>query len=400
LKRLIKGALGVLKSIEIRVLRARAERYGLNLEKTKQIQDNEVFYENYFKTDFNKNALLSYIVYPFKGKIQNNHSNHQECYIIAKILEELEFNVDVINWDNTTFLPCKNYELVIDNHNNLERLFTYFNENTTKIYHATNSFWLYQNSVEYSRYYEFFVKTGIPILPPRLMTPGNSALYADGILMFGNEFTEETYGVYRNKVHHLPMSVTVEAEEMKERDFQTAKRKFIWLNSHGALLKGLDMVIEVFLMMPELELYICGNMDRDTIFLKAIQDQLKSAPNIKIEGWVDVKSEKFKKLAIECAWVISLSFSEGGGGSTLNCMAKGLIPLISKSSSITLPPKTGFYFEYNDVSAVRELLKNVIGLGKEELDERSLNSVNFIESHHTVENFRNKYKEFLIGLLA
>jgi hypothetical protein len=81
-------------------------------------------------------------------------------------------------------------------------------------------------------------------------------------------------------------------------------------------------------------------------------------------------------------------------------MAKGLIPLISKSSSITLPPKTGFYFEYNDVSAVRELLKNVIGLGKEELDERSLNSVNFIESHHTVENFRNKYKEFLIGLLA
>jgi len=389
-----------LKSTELLLLRSRASMYNYNLELRKTVKDIEVVYENFFKTEFKKNALLSYIIYPFNGEIQTNHSNHSECFAIAEILNELGYNIDVINWNNTTFLPNKKYDLVIDNHNNLERLKDYFNGDTRKIFHATNAHWLYQNSVEYARYNEFFIQTGIAILPPRLTVPGNSAAYCDVISMFGNDFTKSTYGKYGRKVHQLPMSVTTEPEIIKERYYASAKKKFIWLNSHGALLKGLDIVIDAFSMMPELELYICGNVERDSSFINAISQQLSAAPNIKMEGWVDINSERFKKIATDCAWVINASFSEGGGGSTLNAMAKGLIPVISKSSSITLPAKTGFYIENNNAAAVVDLLRTLSELPDDALKERSLNAVDFIATNHTLENFKIKYKEFLIKVLT
>jgi glycosyltransferase involved in cell wall biosynthesis len=399
-KKFIFNLKSAYKNWKFSLLRTRANRYNYNLASQKLPAYSERFIENYFKKDYPKNTLLSYIIYPFTDEIQNDHSNHMECFTIAEILNELEYNVDVINWNNTTFLPNKKYDLVIDNHNNLERLKDFFNENTVKIFHATNAHWLYQNSVEYARYNEFFTKTGIALLPPRLMVPGNSAAYCDVISMFGNDFTKSTYGKYGNKVHQLPMSVTTEPEIIKQRNYATARKKFIWLNSHGALLKGLDIVIDAFSIMPELELYICGNVERDSSFINAVSQQLSAAPNIKMEGWVDINSEGFTKLVTDCAWVINTSFSEGGGGSTLNGMAKGLIPLISKSSSITLPAKTGFYLENNNAAAVADLLKTVCELPDDELKEVSLNAVNFITTHHTLENFKSKYKDFLVEVTS
>ena len=386
-------------NFEFGLLKRRANHYSYNLVSKKPLEDSEIVIENFFETEYKKNALLSYIIYPFSGKIQNNHSNHRECFIIAEILKELGYNVDVINWNNTTFLPVKKYDVVIDNHNNLERLSPYFTESTMKIFHATNTHWLYQNSIEYGRYYDFFLKKGVAITPARLMFPGNSAEYCDAISIFGNEFTESTYGVYRSKMYHLPMSVTTLAEVIEERDYSLAKKKFIWLNSHGVLLKGLDIVIDAFSMLPHLELYICGDLDRDGKFKDTISLQLSKAPNIKIAGWVDIEGEVFKKIVTECAWVISTSFSEGGGGSTLNCMAKGLIPVVSSASSLTLPEKTGFYLEENNAINLAALLSSISLLPDAELSGMSFNTFSFVASNHTLENFKNKYKEFLIKIL-
>ena len=185
---------------------------------------------------------------------------------------------------------------------------------------------------------------------------------------------------------------------MHERNYTTARKKFLWLNSHGALLKGLDIVIEAFVMMPELELFICGNIDRDSEFMNAIKSRLALLSNITIEGWVDIQSERFKTLVTECGWVISTSFSEGGGGSILNCMAKGLIPIISRSSSLTLPEKTGFYLEENTANELADLIIKVSNLPDTTLSEMSFNAYNFIATNHTIENFKKQYKDFLIKI--
>jgi glycosyltransferase involved in cell wall biosynthesis len=363
------------------------------------MKDQDAIIENVFKTSHEKNALLSYIIYPFTGPMQNSHSNHRECYTMVEILSELGYNVDVINWNNNAFTPSKKYDLVIDNHNNLERLLPYLDGQAKKIFHATNAHWLSQNSVEYSRAEDYFVKKGIVINPSRLLSPGNSFAFCDAISMFGNDFTESTYGVYAHKVYHLPMSVTTEAEQIPNRYYPSAKKKFLWLNSHGALLKGMDIVIDAFALMPALELHICSNLERDSEFIASVSSQLSAAPNIKMEGWVDINSSAFNNLVTECGWIINTSFSEGGGGSTLNCMAKGLIPVVSRSASITLPGNTGFYIENNNASSLVALLKTISVLPDDVLKEMSFNAYNFIAANHTLENFKKKYKEFLIRIL-
>jgi glycosyltransferase involved in cell wall biosynthesis len=214
--------------------------------------------------------------------------------------------------------------------------------------------------------------------------------------MFGNDFTKRTYGLVSSKIHHLPMSVTSVPEILNNRNYATAKTKFVWLNSHGALLKGLDVIIDAFTILPDMELHILGDMEREAKFMNAISCELHAAPNIKFEGWIDINESHFKEIATGCAWVIGASFSEGGGGSILNCMAKGLIPVISRSSSISLPEKTGFYVEENNATGLVALLKIITTLPAAELQAMSSNAYNFIAANHTLENFKARYKEFLI----
>jgi glycosyltransferase involved in cell wall biosynthesis len=386
-------------SIEFRLILKRAAYYGYSVQHYQQAAKNENFLENVFGTSLSKTALLSYITIPFKARIQYDHSNHAECYTIAEVLRELGYNVDVIDWHNNSFIPQKKYSLVIDNHNNLCRLAIYF-ANACKIFHATNAHWLYQNNIEYERCLAFFKTTGAIVHPGRQRPPGDSAAFADRISMFGNGFTANTYGVFKEKILHVPMSVTVECENLYNKDFNLCKTKFLWLNSHGALLKGLDILIEVFKALPQLELCICHDAEKDKEFFKAIQSQLVSSPNIKMIGWVDVHSDQFNELVGECCWAISTSWSEGGGGSILNCMAKGLIPVITESCSISLPTNCGYYIDNNDLASVSQCLKKITKLNEDCLAEMSKVSVAFIRENHTLENFRNKYREFLIDTLT
>ncbi|MEO6550171.1 MAG: glycosyltransferase [Ferruginibacter sp.] len=356
--------------------------------------------EDYYKTAYQKNALLSYIIYPFVGPILNNHSNHRECLAIAEILKELGYNVDVINWDNNTFIPKKKYDVVIDNHNNLARLSSHLKE-ARKIFHASNAHWLYQNWVEYGRCYQFYVQYGKALVPPRLMPPGNSAEYCDAISMFGNEFTKTTFGGFSKKITQLPMSVVTEVN-LLPREYLSTRHNFLWINSHGALLKGLDIIIDAFSQLPDFKIFICTDTSRDLDFFESRKQQFKDSPNICLIGWVDTGGITYNNLLQECAWIIGSSFCEGGGGSVLNGMASGLVPLVSRSMSITLPIDTGFYMEHLDVASMVQDLKEIVLTSEIQYKTISQNAYNFIKNSHTVQNFKQHYKEFLIneGILA
>src|SRR5688500_4973767 len=89
---------------ELSLLKKRAERAGYEFKRIEPLPVSEILVENYFKTHHKKNALLSYVICPFLGEVENNHSNNKECFTIAEILNEIGYNVDVINWDNTTYL--------------------------------------------------------------------------------------------------------------------------------------------------------------------------------------------------------------------------------------------------------------------------------------------------------
>ena len=70
--------------------------------------------------------LLPYVVEPFTPKpddcLWGVHSNTWECADIARTWVDAGYAVDVIDYRDSEFVPEKKYSVLIDIHDNLERL--------------------------------------------------------------------------------------------------------------------------------------------------------------------------------------------------------------------------------------------------------------------------------------
>ena len=96
-----------------------------------------------------KKALVSYLVNPvideLSGVQTSLFSNNGAGRTIPKLLNELGYTVDVINWDDTRPITGK-YDLVIfhggKNFDQIKKLKT---NNNKLVYYSTGSYWRYHN---------------------------------------------------------------------------------------------------------------------------------------------------------------------------------------------------------------------------------------------------------------
>ncbi len=358
------------------------------------IKHNEIIIENFFKTNYSKNALIAYVVNPFINNNPYFHSNQSECTIIAKILNELNYNVDIINWDNSIFIPKKEYHIVIDNNNILERLNGYF-KNTIKILHISATHWLYQNRAELERIQEIYEKKGVLIQATRLLQPSKSIEYCDFATCLGNSFTAETYKFAKKTINFIPVSSTIYFPYSEEKNLQESKKNFLWFGSKGFALKGLDIVLETFAELPNYNLTICAPTDTEREFCKAYYKEMYETKNIKTVGWIDVKSNEFKEILYTHGAVISLSFSEGGGSSVITCMTSGLIPIVSKSNSVDV---FDFGFTVNTITKENLILtiKQFDKLPLKEMKLKRKKAYIYASEKHSITAFKNSFTEVLV----
>src|SRR5882757_10076677 len=121
------------------------------------------------------NALLSYIIDPFivdPAKMPashpvNWHPNNWESQEMARTLQEQGFNVDVISYTNLSFRPSKDYSLVIDTRENLQRLSPFLSENCLKIMHIDSAHILFSNRAELHRLLALQERRHVTLLPRR-----------------------------------------------------------------------------------------------------------------------------------------------------------------------------------------------------------------------------------------
>ncbi len=67
-------------------------------------------------------------------------------------------------------------------------------------------------------------------------------------------------------------------------------------------------------------------------------------PNIDHYGKIDIHSDTFKQLVKQSDWVISATCCEGCPSAVLECMAHGLVPIVTENASIDIK-HYGFYFD-------------------------------------------------------
>ena len=347
-------------------------------------------------------VLLSYLISPFLLKegqsISNSHTNQWECFQIAQTFLDLGYEVDVIDYTNEEFIPKKDYSFFIDIHSNMERISPYLNSDCIKIVHLTGADWLFQNYSEYKRLFDLQQRKGVSLIPRRIVKSSKRMQIADYATTLGNKFTLDTFKYYNKIICQIPISTTNIYPYPEDKDYEYSRNHFLWLGSSGLVHKGLDLVLEAFAEMPDFHLTVCGPVSDEKDFETAFYKELYQTQNIQTLGLIDVGSSEFVGITRNCIALIYPSCSEGGGGSAIVCLHAGLIPIVSYESSVNVN-EFGFQLESCSIDNIKKCVKTVANLPEQELKQRSKMAWDFARSHHTKENFADKYRQFVTSLI-
>lgn len=355
--------------------------------------------ENVNDTRWAKNCLLKYIVEPFnKDTTWHWHQNLWQAKELAKIIGEFGYNVDVIQYNDPSARLNKKYDLLIDNYpQNIHLYNDFLAEDCLKVYYSTTAGPIWQYRQEKERLDALYVRRGVR-LPPRFeLTPydRNIDLY-DAMFLFGNELTVSTYEEF-----HIPQIFLIKntgyaglaGSNLANKDPHT----FLFFASHTQVLKGLDLLLEVFSKHKNLNLIICSNFKPETEFCRVYEKELFQSPNIVSLGFIDIASELFKKITQVASFVVLPSCTEGMAGSVLTAMSAGLIPIISRWCGFA--EDEAIYFEDCSIDCISQTLTRYSRQSEEWIAAQSVQASHIVQARYSPADYSNSIRLAMQGLL-
>ena len=114
---------------------------------------------------------------------------------------------------------------------------------------------------------------------------------------------------------------------------------------------------------------------------------------------VPVNGEQFYELARSCANVIHPSCSDGQAGSVVQCMAAGLVPLVSRETGIDVD---GFGLQFADdgLEEIERVILDVAGRPTAWHETQSALSRRAAEEQFSLDAFTARWREILTEILA
>lgn len=285
-----------------------------------------------------RRALFSFITIPFRlpqdDPLNLRFSVFGVARCIVKVLNELGYIVDLIEYNDTKFKPRRNYDIFIGHGGyNFDYISSYLAPSTIKIYFSTSIYWRLFNQKEKNRFEQLEKRRKVCLPYDRLITHSEESANqtADGIICLGNEYAKTTFS-------NFPLVITLNNAAYPnnfrnkiKKDFHSARRNYLFFAGNGNVHKGLDLLLEAFINVDE-HLYICQNIDPG--FHEAFKDELENHQNIHLIGSIPMRGRQYYDLISKCAFVILPSCAEGSAGSVVECMHHGLIPVVSQESTI------------------------------------------------------------------
>lgn len=286
-------------------------------------------------------ALLAYITRPFLLNPSSSeflvHQNRWCALEIARLLGELGYVVDVIDWNSDHAKFEDSYDLLIGFGRAAEELAKELPDRAVKIFLATGSQANFANKRETERLDDVRRKRGC-LLPPVRQSPDRAEYlqYFDAIACIGNQDVAATFRPYfRKKIltwnnhgyDHL-------SGIPKGKNFEEARHNFLYFSGSGQVLVGLDLVLEAFVQLPRLKLFVCGSFVHEKEFVKCFHKELYETPNIVPVGWVKVGTSQYFELIRKCGATIFPICAGASPGSVVLLMNHGIIPIVSKEAGI------------------------------------------------------------------
>ena len=343
------------------------------------LYDKRIF--NLYNTSFNKNALLSYqpasFLLPKWFYWYKNDSLYEQNRIFAEVLKEMGFNVDVVSNSDFSFSPDKEYDLLFDTDVLYKKIYIKQEKKPKVFLHYTTSYYEFHNAQQVNRVNEFNLKTGKNIKIERPLETKNDGEFADIILSMGNEFTKNTFPKsLQSKVFSVPNYPMDFLLKYKKHNLTNINKKnFLYMASKGAILKGLDILLEVFARSDtkNLNLYVCGSFEREYEFMECYSNYFE-LPNIHKIGWIGLCKKDFKKIIESCSFHIFPSCTEGMPGALMSTMAVGIIPICTKESGLDIDDNE-LIIDHN----VGDISKKIINLSNKSLTDLKILQNTFIK---------------------
>jgi len=363
-------------------------------------------------------VLLSYLTGPFTRlpwqRFTDPHTNYWECAEIARLFAVRGYNVDIIDASNITFVPNKAYDIVVDVRQNLERLAGRLPTSCKKVMHITSSESSFQNAAEARRLTDLMKRRGTCLLAQRVESGLNNPAHADFLEGFGNTTVHATFSRFNKPIHRIPISVAqmFDFPDHSMKDFSSARKHFLFFSGGGAILKGLDLLLEAFMKMPEFHLHIIGPAANEVEFSKVYARELSlpnihryPRPRITMNRGVEkmmVGEKKFMDIANRCAAIIYPSASEGTSGAVIQAMHAGIFPIVTKQTGLDEGAPAIILTSGTSDMLVEDIQKQVYGIAAmapETLEAMARSAWSYVRAHHTKETFTASYAHFIDTIL-
>lgn len=347
-------------------------------------------------------ALVAYLAWPLLPpaalRDRTEYSNRGLAQDIPRALNELGYSVDVVNFDNERWIPDRSYDLTVGHGGaNFTRLAGLVGTATTKIYFATGTYWREANRRSAERLADLARRTGYLLPPERAVDGAEEAANraADGIICLGNEAAARTYASFSRveRVNNAAFPVNA-PEQLLDKDFASARREFLFFSGPGNVHKGLDRLLEAF-EGTNLILHVCQRISKP--FVRAFGRYLNGHPNVAVHGVLRMRAPEYRALVRRCGWVVHPTASEGQPGSVVECMAHGLVPILSTEANIDVDG-FGVLLPDCDVSTVRRVCVEASCEEPDILRRRTERVLEVVGTNYTPEAFRNAFKQAVVAI--
>lgn len=383
-----------------RIMSAHISPYTRYLLKKWMLFDKKKNYKiirNYYNTNFKKNVLISYILEPFMKKdVPLTHTNLQEAKKIGLYFNKREYNVDIIEYSYKKDLNPARYDVIFGFGRCFDQMVKNSEGNLISIAYLTGSNIYFSNVAEFMRMKQFSLRNYGKVLRlhRQLGTEAglmdlNAILKMDAAICVGNDQSCSTWKDFFKCIYKVPVSgfSKVMYPEIN-RDIVVAKHSFLWFGGGGMLHKGLDICLEAFRELDDINLYVAGPPDLD--FIKFYSADLKRE-NIHYVGFLNVNSAEYAEICRKCMFILLPSCSEGQATSVVTAMFTGLIPVVTKECGINLCD-FGFEIESTDVQVFRQFIAKLTQRSEMELEQRQKQAYEYVMNHNSLKIFEEQFE--------
>jgi len=373
------------------------------LRKKKVVRD----YHKYV-TSKKGHALIYYKTDPFAVKYVTDdylHTNNWEILEMARILNRLGYWVDIVDRSaniDTLKLEDK-YDLYIGDGVGRGQYPDIAQQvpSAMRICYATIEETSHRNDAIKKRYKYFMSRhPKSSVQPLRINEEVNiekAMEFTDAIFFVGNEYSVRSYNRFLKPIYRINLSTSPKLSADMEQLSQRNPQKFLYFAGNGNIMKGLDLTIEAFEGLSDLELYICAP-PHEKDFYKEYKETFENSQNIHMVGFVRVGGKKFTELTKECGYIILPSCSEASVTSVLTCMRRGLVPVVTRGADIDIG-NFGYLIRDIQVDKLRDQIREIAQTSPKELAKRSvdtyLNSFNYTQARFS-ESFEKAILNTLI----